>query len=143
MDALAIAMSIFVLLEASNVALLYFQPSSRLGNGVGVFNAYEQSKSDPEIHEFVRYLVNWVAGTKLIFILLLVVIIVTGSEATKTWSAIVLVLSIGTYFWRLHSIIRQMDREQRITPIGYSRTLGIMIAGFMAVFVIALLVSLR
>jgi hypothetical protein len=50
MDALAIAISIFVLLEASNVALLYFQPSSRLGNGVGVFNAYEKSESDPEMH---------------------------------------------------------------------------------------------
>ena len=116
MDVLAIAMSIFVLLEASNVALLYFQPSSGLGNGVGVFNAYEKSKSDPEIHEFVRYLVNWVAGTKLIFILLLVVIIVTGSDVTRTWSAIVLVLSIGTYFWRLHPIIKQMDMEKRITP---------------------------
>jgi hypothetical protein len=67
----------------------------------------------------------------------------TGSDVTKTWSAIVLVLSIGTYFWRLHPIIRQMDREQRITPIGYSRTLGIMIASFMSVFVISLIVSLN
>ena len=142
MDVLAIAMSIFVFLEAANVVLLYFQPSSRLGNGVGVFNAYEKSKSDPEIHEFVRYLVNWVAGTKLIFILLLGVIIVTGSDVTRTWSAIVLVLSIGTYFWRLHPIIRQMDMEKRITPVGYSRTLGVMIAGFMAVFVVSLIVSL-
>ena len=142
MDVLAIAMAIFAVLEVSNVALLYFQPSSRLGNGVGVFNAYEKSKSDPEIHEFVRYLVNWVAGTKLIFILLLGVISVTGSDVTRTWSAIVLVLSIGTYFWRLHPIIRQMDMEQRITPIGYSRTLGIMIASFMSIFAISLIVSL-
>ncbi len=142
MDVLAIAMSIFVLLEVSNVALLYFQPSSRLGNGVGVSNAYEKSKSDPEIHEFVRYLVNWVAGTKLIFILLLGVISVTGSDVTKTWSAIVLVLSIGTYFCRLHPIIRQMDMEQHITPIGYSLTLGIMIASFMSIFVISLIASL-
>lgn len=142
MDVLAIAMALFAVLEVSNVVLLYFQPTSRLGNGVGVFNAYEKSKSDPEIHEFVRYLVNWVAGTKLIFILLLVVIIATGSDVTKTWSAIVMVLSIGTYFWRLHPIIKQMDMEKRITPVGYSRTLGIMIASFMAVFVISLIVSL-
>jgi hypothetical protein len=32
--------------------------------------------------ELVRYLVNWVAGTKLIFVALLVVILVTGSHAT-------------------------------------------------------------
>jgi hypothetical protein len=47
------------------------------------FNAWEKSKADPEIHQFIRYLVDWVAGTKLIFIALLVVILLTVGEETQ------------------------------------------------------------
>jgi len=72
----------FLVLEAANVVALYFFPGSKYANGVGVFKAWEKSKSDPEIHNFVKYLVNWVAGTKLIFILLLIVILYMGDEQT-------------------------------------------------------------
>ena len=58
----------FILLEFSNVLALYFAPGSKYANAVGVFSAWEKSKQDPEIHDFVRYLVNWVAGAKLIFL---------------------------------------------------------------------------
>ena len=64
---LTVAIMAFLALESLNIAVLYFQPASRLGNGVGVFNAFERSKADPEIHALVGYLVNWVAGTKLIW----------------------------------------------------------------------------
>lgn len=47
--------------------MLYFTPGTHRGNGLGVFNAYEKSKSDSEVHSLVKYLINWVAGTKLIF----------------------------------------------------------------------------
>ena len=62
---------VFLLLEIANVAALYFRPGTAKFNAVGVFRAWEASKEHPEIHDLVRYLVYWVAGTKLIFILLL------------------------------------------------------------------------
>ena len=82
MNILSIAIIIFVVLESLNVLTLYFYPGSQKGNGVGVFNAWEKSKSDPEIHQFIRYLVFWVAGTKLIFIVLLVVILLWSRGST-------------------------------------------------------------
>ena len=99
-----------------------------MGNGIGVFNAFEKSKSDPELHALVKYLINWVAGTKLIFILLLGVIIATGSALTKICSAGALILSIATFYWRLYPAIKTMDEKGQITPKGYSGTLGLMFA---------------
>ncbi len=142
MDAITVVLMIFGILELSNVLMLYFAPGTRRGNSVGIFNAYEKSKSDPEIHAFVTYLINWVAGTKLIFIVLLIGIIITGNASTKVFSIIALIFSIMTFFSRLYPGIRKMDEAGQITPRGYSRTLGIMITGFIAIFFIALVVYL-
>lgn len=35
MDILSLAILIFIIMESSNVAILYFRPGSRIGNGVG------------------------------------------------------------------------------------------------------------
>jgi fatty acid desaturase len=139
MDVISIALLFFGVLELLNVLVLYLAPGSKRGNSVGFFNAYEKSKSDPEVHALVTYLVNWVAGTKLIFIVLLIGIIITGSAATKVFSIIALIFSILTFFSRLYPGIRQMDDQGLITPHGYSRTLAIMIISFVIVFFIALL----
>jgi len=87
MNAVAVVTIAFLLMEASNVLTLYFFPGSKIANGVGVFKAWEKSKQDPEVHDLVRYLVNWVAGTKLIFILLLIVILATAPQTTLLWTA--------------------------------------------------------
>lgn len=142
MDILAVAIIVFVVIETLNIGILYFRPGSRLGNGIGVFNAYRKSEADPETHELVRYLVDWVAGTKLIFVALLVVILVTGSPTTKALAVVALILSILTFFWRLYPAIVRLDRADQLTPRGYSRTLGVMIACFIGGFVAALVVSL-
>ncbi len=142
MGILSIAIVVFVLLEITNVVTLYFFPGSRIANGLGVFNAWEKSKSDPEIHQLVRYLVNWVAGTKLIFIALLIVILFTADNSTKIYTTITLIISILSFFWRLFPAIRNMDRNNQITPVGYSKTLGIMIFCFVAGFCLALLFTI-
>lgn len=142
MSILSIAIVIFVVLETVNVVTLYFWPGSRLANGVGVFNAWEKSKSDPELHQFVRYLVFWVAGTKLIFIALLLVILLTTDESTKLWTVMALIASILSFFWRLFPIIKALDTAGQITPAGYSKALGYMIAGFIGLFALALVWSL-
>jgi hypothetical protein len=49
-----------------------------------------------------------------------------------------MIASIFSFYWRLYPIIKSLDADGRITPAGYSRTLGLMIAGFIGLFAIAL-----
>lgn len=142
MTVLSIAIIIFIALETLNILTLYFNPGSQVGNGVGVFNAWEESKADPKLHQFIEYLVYWVAGTKLIFIALLLVILFTTTESTKLLTMVALIASISSFFWRLFPLIKSLDKAGQITPAGYSRTLGIMIAGFTGLFAVALAWSL-
>lgn len=140
MTILAIVLGAFALLETANVFFLYTMPGTRMGNGVGVFRAYQKSQDDPEIGGFVNYLINWVAGTKLIFIVLIVGIILTGTRQTQVFSAIALIPSIATFYIRLFPLIRRMDERGEIEPRGYSRTLAIMIGVFITMFVAAVVV---
>lgn len=142
MTILTVSIIIFILLELANVCVLYFAPDSRRGNGVSVFNHWESLKVEPEAHLFVRYLINWVAGSKLIFIALLIVILLVGNEQTQLYAVAVMIVSIATYFWRLHPLIKKLDDKGFITPKGYSRTLGYMILGFMVMFTVALTIHM-
>ena len=141
MSILSIAILVFIIMESVNVAILYFWPDSRLGNGVGVFNAFHSSESE-EQKLFSSYLVNWVAVVKQIFIFLLAVILIIGTEQVKLWAVVAMIFSIATYFWRLHPTIKKLDAMGCITPKGYSKALGWMIAGFMIMFTAALTVHI-
>ena len=142
MNILTIVIISFLVLETMNVLTLYFAPGSKLGNGIGVFKAWEGSKQYPEIHDFVKYLVNWVAGTKLIFIFLLIVILFSGDENTLLLTAVALIASILSFYWRLFPLIRKMDRDSQIEPKNYSTVLGLMISGFIVVFLVATVISI-
>lgn len=142
MNAVSIAILIFIVLEFTNIMILYFFPGAKKGNGIGVFNAFERSKEDPEIHSLVKYLINWVAGTKLIFIALLIVILLKGGDTLKLLSVIVLIPSIASFYWRLYPAIRKMDKDGQISPKGYSKILLILISLFLAGFITALFFSL-
>jgi hypothetical protein len=139
MTFIVIAIIGFLLLESTNVAALYFFPDSKFANSVGVFKAWEKSKNDPDVHDFVKYLVSWVAGTKLIFILLLIVILLTADEQTLLLTGIALVMSIAVFFWRLYPLVRKMDRDDNLDPRNYSSALGWMILGMIIVFSAAVL----
>jgi len=104
------------------------------------FHAWEKSKADPEMHRFARYMVNWVAGTKLIFLLLLVVILLTGNEQTLRLTSAAMALAIASFFGRLFPLVRQMGREHEITPTNYDRMLGWMIGAMVAAFILAAVV---
>ena len=140
MNLITIAIIAFLILEATNVLTLYFFPGSKYANGVGVFKAWEKSKQDPEIHNFVKYLVNWVAGTKLIFILLLIVILYTADEQSLILTSAALIISIASFFWRLFPLIRRMDRDGQIDPKNYSAVLGFMILAFILAFLTATII---
>lgn len=94
-------------MELGNVLILYFMPDSRLGNGVAVFDSWNDVKEDKALNLFSHYMAYWVAGVKLIFIFLLIVVLLTGTEITRVWAVVVMILSIATYFWCLHPIIKK------------------------------------
>lgn len=130
----------FMLLELSNVLALYFSPGSKYANAVGVFAAWEKSKQYPDIHDFVRYLVYWVAGAKLIFLLLLAVIVFFSDLNSQRMSLLALAVATASFFWRLFPLIRKMDRKGQVEPRNYSVVLGVMIFVFIAAFVAAVVV---
>jgi dolichol kinase len=131
----------FIVMEFSNVLALYFAPGSKYANAVGVFSAWEKSKEDPEIHDFVRYLVYWVAGAKLIFLFLLGVITLFGSSDLQRMSLIALSLATLSFYWRLFPLIRKLDQNGKIRPKNYSIVIGGMIFVFILFFVMAAIVS--
>ncbi len=139
MDFLTYAIIIFLVLETANVLMLYFTPGTQRGNGLGVFKAYEESKSDPDVHALVKYLINWVANTKLIFIAIMIVIIVVGNDHTKLYAVGALCISISAYYFSLYPNIKRLDEAGKITPRGYSRTLSYMITAFLAIFCLAII----
>jgi hypothetical protein len=141
MNMISVVIIGFIVLEATNVVALYFFPGTKYANSVGTFKAWEKSKQDPEMHDFVKYLVNWVAGTKLIFLLLLVVILFTADAQGLFYTGVALVISISSFFWRLFPLIRKMDQDDQIDPKNYSAILGLMISVFVMVFLAALIVS--
>jgi hypothetical protein len=135
-----IVILVFIFLELSNVLALYLAPGWKYANAVGVFNAWEKSKQDPEIHNFIRYLVFWIAGTKLIFLFLLGVILLFGDSDLQRISLAALCIATLSFFWRLFPLIRNMDRVGQIQPKNYSIVLGVMIAVFMVSFILAAII---
>jgi len=142
MNILQIGILIFTIIETGNIMMLYFMPGSRMGNGVGVFNAWEESQNNEKMKPFATYLVNWVAGAKLIFIMMAVVVIIFGNYMTQLFTVVALILSILSFYWRLFPAIKKMDASGDITPKGYSKTLGYMITGFIIGFLIVLIIGL-
>jgi len=141
MKVLKIVIMGFLILESANVMALYFFPDLKLANSMGVFKHWEKSKQDPELHNLVKYLVNWVAGTKLVFILLLIVILVSTDDQTLVLAGAALAVSISSFFWRLFPLIRKMDNNDQIDPKNYSAVLGWMILAFILIFLGAIFLS--
>ena len=134
-----IVILVFLLLELSNVIALYFAPGSKYANAVGVFTAWEESKQYPEIHDFIKYLIYWVAGAKLIFLMLLGMVILFDDFDRQRMSLLALAIATSSFYWRLFPLIRKMDKAGQITPKNYSILLGFMILAFIAVFVTAII----
>ena len=134
-----IVLLVFMAFEAANVIALYLAPGAKVANAVGVFTAWEKTKQDPDVHAFVRYLIYWVAGAKLIFLALLAVILLFGDLTTQRMSVLALALATLSFYWRMFPLIRNMDRKGQLEPENYSQILGVMILVFVAAFLTAFL----
>jgi len=134
--------ALFIVMEFANVMALYFNPDTTQFNGMGVFRAWHSLKDDEQYGDVARYLVNWVAGAKLIFIALLIVILCFGSTQIKVIACGAMILSIASFFWRLFPLMKKMDLEGMIDPQNYHRTLRIMILSIMGLFLTAFIVGI-
>jgi hypothetical protein len=142
MNNLEIAISIFCFIEMLNILILYFKPDSTIGNGVGVFNKYHELKKNPKEKEFIDYLVNWIAGAKLIFIMVGIVVVIFGNYYTQLFTVVALIVSILSFYWRLYPAIKRMDKQEEISPKGYYVTLNYMILFFILGFALILIFEL-
>jgi len=142
MNILQISILIFVFIECLNVAMLYMMPQSKMGNGVGIFDAFFKVQEEGKYVDFVSYLINWVAGTKLIFIMMGLVAVIFGNEKVHIFSVVALILSILSFYFRLFPLIKKMDKLGEISPKGYAKTLNMMIMSFLLMFIISLVIYL-
>ncbi len=139
MNILSITIWVFVILESANVIILYFFPRFTFGNGVAVFNEYFNIQQNESSGLFVKYLVNWVAGSKLVFIALLLVVLFWGNDVIQMHSLAFMCVAISSYYFRLHPIIKKLDKNGEITPKGYSKILFIMITSFIVLFMVTII----
>ncbi len=135
---LNIIIILFIVMETANILILYLNPATKLGNGVGVFKSYHENQDKEDNRLFIKYLIRWVANAKVIFIALLIVILITAPEQVKLYSCIATTASIAMYFITLHPIIKQLDNDGLISPKGYSKGLFFMITGFIAMFIVGI-----
>ncbi len=142
MQIIDIALIVFIAIELSNILIIYFSPEFRYGNSLKAFKQWEEAKNNEFMHLFVRYLANWVAGCKLIFVVLLVVIVATASETTKIISVLVMIPAVATYYLKLYPLLKKLDNKNQLTPKGYSKKQMFMITMIIVLFVISLAVSL-
>jgi hypothetical protein len=120
----------FMVLESLNILMMYLKPEFKYSNGIGVFNGWDMSKGNEEVHGLAKYLVRWVANTKLIFIGLLIVILAIGTHEVQLYSMLVMAVTTAAFFFALFPLIRKLDKKGHITPKNYSLIL------FLEVFLI-------
>ncbi len=139
MNILDIVIALFIFLESLNIIILYYFPEFKYGNGVYAFKVREKFAQDESLELFGRYMTNWVAGSKIIFVSLLLIILFRATDTVKLYSVIVLIPCIATYFFKLHPIIKRIDQMGDLKPKGYSKVLFWNIAIFISMFLLAVI----
>ena len=141
MSAIQVTLLVFVLIEILSIMELYFMQDRCVFNGASVFSGWEISKEVPEVHGMVRYLVNWVAGMKLIVVGLLSVLVFTAPAQILLYCAIAMVAAISSFFWRLYPQIRKYDQAGLVEPQGRSKKLGIMVLGLELILITSIVIE--
>lgn len=133
MSVLDLSLTGFIIIETFNVLSLFFFPEFKYANGIAIFSALEKSKKDKEISNIIKYLTYWVASSKVIFIFLLTLILFSSDINFKANAALILSLGISIFYLKLFPLIRKMDRNNEITPSGYSKVLVAIILSFIVI----------
>ena len=141
MNAIQVSMLVFAGVEVLNILELYFMQDRCMFNGVPIFRVWERAQHDPEIHQLTDYLVNWIAGVKMIGIGLILVVVFTAPFQTQVWAAIALILTISAFYWRMFPTMRASDNAGMIQPAGRSTTLGWMVLFLMLTIAASVLIE--
>jgi hypothetical protein len=141
MSAIQVSLVAIMVVEILSVLELYFLQDRCIFNGVAMFKVCVLTRKDPELFGMVRYLVNWIAGVKLIVIGLLGVIVFTSPENTIMYAAISLVITIASFFWRMFPAVRLFDDAGLIEPAGRARVLGWMVFSLELILVASILLE--
>lgn len=129
MSAIQVTLLVIMAVEILSVLELYFMQDRCIFNGVAMFKVCAEARENPDLFGLVRYLVNWVAGIKLIVIGLIAVIVFTAPEQTILLAALSMVITIASFFWRMFPAARFFDEMGQIEPKGRSKMLGAMVIG--------------
>jgi hypothetical protein len=142
MNILQIVIAVFLVLETLNIIVLYKKPMMKQGNGVGIFKVIEDIDQQDRVFQLIKYLTTWIANAKLIFVALGVVVIIFGDEVVQFHAALALVFSILMFYITLYPILKKLDMEGEIIPVGYSKTLAYTILSFVLTFIFGIVIYL-
>ena len=129
MKTLQVTLLVFALIETLNMLELYFLQNNCKFNGACIFSGWEKSKADPEVHALMRYLINWLAGVKMIVIALVLVLVFTAPESTLLAATVALIITIASFYWRLYPALRKADKAGQLNPHRHSKRLSFMLMG--------------
>ena len=142
MNILQVVISVFLLLEVLNILVLYRKPSMKEGNGLGIFKVLDDIEPGNQVHHLIRYLTNWIANAKFIFVALGIVVIIFGDEVVQFHAALALAFSIMMFYFTLYPILKKLDEEGQLAVRGYSKTLAYTILSFFLTFIAGIVIYL-
>ena len=140
MNILQIIIIVFCVLELLNILVLYTKPTMKEGNGIGIFKTVHEIDPDSQVLELVKYLTNWVANVKLIFVSLAITIVIFGNELTQFHAVLALIFSTFMFYVTLYPILNKLDKENQLVISGYSKTLAYTILSFIIMFILGLII---
>jgi len=112
------------------------------GNGVGIFKVMHELDEEDRTYFLVKYLINWVANVKLIFVALAITIVIFGTEIVQFHAVLALIFSTFMFYVTLYPILKKLDDENLLITKGYSRTLAFTILSFILMFIAAIIIFL-
>lgn len=142
MNILQVVISVFLFLEVLNIIVLYRKPGTKMGNGVGIFKDYEEINKNQEHYQLVKYLTNWVANAKFIFVALGITIVIFGNEIVQLHAALALIFSTLMFYFTLYPILKRLDDQGMLDPKGYSQTLAYTILSFIITLIFGVIIYL-
>ena len=140
MNILQVVIIIFCVLEILNILVLYTGPTMKEGNGVGMFMKIHEIDPEDEVFQLIKYLTNWVANVKMIFVALAITIVIFAEEVVQMHAAFALIFSTLMFYFTLYPILKKLDEEGRLMVRGYSKTLAYTILSFILAFIAALII---
>lgn len=139
---LQIVISVFLVLEVLNILVLYRKPEMKEGNGLGIFKVLDEIEPGNQVHQLIRYLTNWIANAKFIFVSLGIVVVIFGDEVVQFHAALALAFSIMMFYITLYPILKKLDQEGQLAIKGYSKTLAYTILSFFLTFITGVVIYL-